>query len=183
MSVKLRFNLAQDLYEAIPEIREDLSVEPTDQPSLEFMSGLTASTTPENAVTFCAYLLPRREAVWWGFQCVSELPDLLSPQDAEFLQLAENWVRQPEEAERNIALNRAMEVDDKTPGVWVALAAGWSGGSMVADDMSPVPPLPHLTAKAVNIALLSTLAIVDTGSRREILNNFVDIGAQLAVGE
>ncbi len=183
MSVTLRFNLAQDLYDAFPAIREDLSADPTDQQSLEFMSELTASATPENAVTFCAYLLPRRESVWWGFQCVSLFPEILAPDDPGFLQIAENWVRQPEESERNVALNAAMDVEEKTPAVWIALAAGWSGGSMLAENMSPVPPPSHLTAKAVNIALLSTLAIVDTASRREILKNFVDIGAQLASGE
>ncbi len=183
MTVKLRFNLAQDLFDAFPEIREDLTVEPSDKPSLEFVSELTASTTPENAVTFCAYLLPRREAVWWGHQCLSQLPELLLPEDMEFLRLAENWVRQPDEGERKSALNAAMEVDDKSPAVWISLAAGWSGGSMVADDMAPVPPPPHLTAKAVNVALLGTLANVDKTSRREVLRSFVDIGTQLATGE
>ncbi len=183
MSVKLRFNLARDLFETFPEIRKDLSAEPDDQPSLDFMSELTVSTTPENAVTFCAYLLPRREAVWWGHQCLSQLPENLMPEDLEFMKFAEDWVRQPEDAQRILALNAAMDVDDKTPAVWLSLAAGWSGGSMVADEMSPLPPPPYMTAKAVNIAILSTLATVDMASRAEFLRNFVDIGAQLATGD
>ena len=182
MPVKLRFNLASDLFEALPEIRRDVSCEPADTPSLEYMAQLTSSQTPENAITFCAYLLPRREAVWWGHQCLSLLPQIQSPTDPDYLQLAENWVRNPEEPERNLALNAASQADPKTPAVWVALAAGWSGGSMVGEDMNPVPPPPFLTAKAINAGLLTALALVDTDSRRELLGQFVSLGSQLAAG-
>lgn len=183
MTVKLRFNLAQDLFEAFPIIRDDISAEPSDKPSLEYLSELLVSATPENAITFCAYLLPRREAVWWGHQCLSQIPETLLPVDDEHMQLAENWVRQPEEHERVLALNAAMETDPKTPGVWIALAAGWSGGSMVEESMSPVPPPPYLTAKAINAGILGALASMDTLSRSKALKEFVDMGAQLAIGE
>jgi hypothetical protein len=183
MTVKLRFNLAQDLFEAFPIIREDISAEPSEKPSLEYLSELLVSATPENAITFCAYLLPRREAVWWGHQCLSRIPEILLPVDSEHLQIAENWVRQPEEQERVIALNSAMEADPKTPGVWVALAAGWSGGSMVEEGMSPVSPPPYLTAKAINAGILGALASLDTLSRAKSLKDFVEMGEQLIVGE
>ncbi len=183
MTVKLRFNLAQDLFEAFPIIRDDISAEPSEMPSLEYLSELLVSPTPENAITFCAYLLPRREAVWWGHQCLIQVPEILLPIDNEHLLLAENWVRQPEEHERVLALNAAMETDPKTPGVWVALAAGWSGGSMVEEGMSPVAPPPYLTAKAINAGILGALASLDTISRSKSLKDFVDMGAQLAVGE
>lgn len=183
MSVKLRFNLARDLFNAFPIIREDMSAEPSDKPSLEFLSVLSASPTPEDAVTFCAYLLPRREAVWWGIQCLSQIPDNLSPIDIEHIKLAEAWVRQPEEPERNLALSMAIDCELKTPGVWIALAAGWSGGSMVAEDMNPVPPPPYLTAKAVKAGLLGALAMIEISGRPATLKNFIDIGAKLATGE
>ncbi len=183
MTINLRFNLAQDLFDTFPEIREDISAEPSDKPSLEYLSELVASATPENAITFCAYLLPRREAVWWGHQCLSQMPDLMSPIDNQHLLLAENWVRQPEEGERVAALNSAMATDPKTPGVWVALAAGWSGGSMVDEGMSPVPPPPFLTAKAINTGILGALADIDTVSRSQVLKSFVDMGEQLATGQ
>jgi len=183
MTINLRFNLAEDLFEAFPEIHEDMSAEPSDKPSLEYLSELLVSATPENAITFCAYLLPRREAVWWGHQCLSQIPDMMAPVDNEHLILAENWVRQPEEPERVAALNSAMATDPKTPGVWIALAAGWSGGSMVEESMSPVPPPPFLTAKAINTGLLGVLAEIETGVRSQVLKNFVDMGAQIASGE
>lgn len=105
------------------------------------------------------------------------------PVDYEHLQYAENWVRQPEEQERVSALNAAMEADPKTPGVWIALAAGWSGGSMVEEEMSPVPPPPYLTAKAINAGILGALASLDTIVRAKSLKDFVEMGSQLAVGE
>ena len=50
------------------------------------------------------------------------------------LALAESWVRYPEEDERCAVLDAGMAGTAKTPGVWVALAAGWSGGSMLPPD-------------------------------------------------
>ncbi|TIW09783.1 MAG: hypothetical protein E5V81_30335, partial [Mesorhizobium sp.] len=39
---------------------------------------LLAGRVPEEAVTFCAYLLPERAAVWWGHECLSHLAELLA---------------------------------------------------------------------------------------------------------
>ena len=63
----------------------------------------------------------------------------------------------PDEERRNHALEQGMASPTKTPGVWLALAAGWSGGSMMGPDAPPVPPPPYLTARAVNAGVLSVL--------------------------
>ena len=74
-----------------------------------------------------------------------------------------------------------MASQTKTPGVWIALAAGWSGGSMIGPDSVPVTPPPYLTAKAVNAGVLSVLARVDRKERASTLGRFVDMGIRLAM--
>jgi hypothetical protein len=179
MSARLRFATARELFEAFPSALEDMGASPSDRPSLDFLSDLTTSPTPEDAVTFCAYLLPRRAAVWWGHQCLSRLPDLLAPHDRELLEVVEGWVREPEEERRYAALDAGMSAPAKTPGAWIALAAGWSGGSMAPPGMAPVPPPPFLTARAVNAGVLSALARVALKQRAAVLSACVAMGARL----
>ena len=180
MAQRLRFTTARDLFQALPAALDDMTARPSDRGSLEFMKDLVAGQTPEEAITFCAYLLGHREAVWWGHQCLSMLPDKLAPEDVQMLTLAEDWVRRPEEATRTAALEAGMASQTKTPGVWLALAAGWSGGSMIGRDAVPVAPPPHLTAKAVNAGVLGVLARADRQARARTLGAFVDMGIRLA---
>ncbi len=105
---------------------------------------------------------------------------LLSDQDLRLLQLAEDWVREPEENRRIVAMNEGMAVRTKSPGVWIALAAGWSGGSMAPPDVPKVPPPPYLTPRAVNTGILGALARVDNRHRAATLKAFVDMGISLA---
>ena len=63
---RLRFVTARDLFEAYPVALDETDLEPTDAPSLDFMRALADSGEPEKAIGFCAFLLPRREAVGWG---------------------------------------------------------------------------------------------------------------------
>jgi len=179
MATHLRFNTAQEVYDAFPTAHEDISVQPTKDEPLRFMSSLLASATPEDAITFCAYMLPRREAVWWAHQCVVLNGTEIAPEEQDLVNTAENWVREPEEDNRRKALVAGMNARFKTPGAWVALAAGWSGGSMAIDAEYPVPAPAHLTAKAASAAVLGALARVDTARRSEFLKAYADGGINL----
>jgi len=181
MTQRLRFSTARDLFQAFPTALDDMAARPSDRGSLEFVRDLAGGATPEDAITFSAYLLGRREAVWWGHQCLNTLPDRLAPEDLSLLALAEDWVRRPEEATRIAALDAGMASKTRTPGVWIALAAGWSGGSMIGPDSMPVTPPPYLTAKAVNAGVLSVLARVDRNERAARLHSFVDMAIRLAM--
>lgn len=179
MNNRLRFNTARELFETFPTASEDMMAGPADQPSLDFLRDLLATATPEDAVTFCAYLLPRRVAVWWGHQCLINLPEGLVGQDSGLLASAEDWVREPEEERRYAALDAGMAAPIKTPGAWIALAAGWSGGSMAPSGMAPVVPPAHLTARAVNAAVLSALARVPLKQRAAVLSACVSMGIKM----
>ena len=180
MEPALHYPKAKDLFDEIPAAGEDILARPGEEPSLEFLAQLAHSPTPEEAVTFGAYLLPRRKAVWWGHECVRSLIHLLTDQDLRMLQLAEGWVRDPDEPQRIAAMNEAMAARQKSPGVWIALGAAWSGGSMVDASLPKVPPPPHLTPRAINGGILSALARVDNRHRATTLNHFIEMGVSLA---
>ena len=180
MESGLHFATARDLFEEFESARKQIKARPDGEAPLEFLSILASSPTPEEAITFCAYLLPRRKTVWWGHQCVKGLDHLLADQDRHMLMLAERWVREPEETQRYQALEGGMSCPDKTPGVWIALGAGWSGGSMAAPDRPRVPPPAYLTPRAVNVGILGVLARVDGRHRAATLKTFVDMGRSLA---
>ena len=72
-----------------------------------------------------------------------------------------------------------MAVREQTPGVWVALAAGWSGGSMSDVGLTPVAPPPYLTPRAINAAVLGLLARVARPYREQTLKAFVEMAIRL----
>src|SRR5229473_3186356 len=66
---RVRFATARALYETFPEVSEQIKVAPTDQFPIDFLKDLVSKDKLDEAVAFCAYLLPRREAVWWACTC------------------------------------------------------------------------------------------------------------------
>jgi hypothetical protein len=176
----LRFKTAKDLFAACPTASQDMRAIPTDQPSLEFCRSLLAGRVPEEAITFCAYLLPDRAAIWWGHECLSNLADLLDEQDHRLLALVHDWVSEPLEHRRNAAVDEARAADQRTPAVWIALSAGHNGGNPAAYRSSSSRHPPVLTARAVNAGILAGLARVALTDRLSVLTAFVEMGIQLA---
>jgi hypothetical protein len=182
MEPGLLFENARDLFEAYPTLSDDMVGRPGGEPALTYFAQLLTGPVPEEAVTFGAYLLPRRRAVWWAHQCLVNITHLLNDQDLRMLQLAEAWVREPEEEQRNLAMMEGLAARYKTPGVWVALAAGWSGGSMAEPTQPRIPPPPFLTPRAVNAGILAAVARVDAKSRAQTLAAFVNMGIRSVSG-
>jgi hypothetical protein len=174
---RLRFSTARDVFDAFPTASEDIRARATDDAPIAYVKALARGTTPEDALTFCAYVLPRREAVWWACQCLRSLIAAPSAAEAALVQSAEAWVREPEDSIRRAALAAGEAASRNSPATWAALAAGWSGGSMVEGHSVPCPP--HLTAKAVRIAVLSALARLDTGQRAAAISGCVDRALRL----
>lgn len=177
-----RFENAKDLFEQIPEAEEDITTPPGEHDAAAFAHMLVESEIPEESLMFCAYLLPRRMAVWWGHECLMNIEPVLDDNDRFMLQLAAAWVANPREDERYAALDAAMDSSAKTAGVWLALGAGWAGGSMSGADLPPVPPPPYLTARAVNGAILSGLARGPLEARKETMDRFVRMAMRLGEG-
>ena len=174
-----RFTTARDLFDSFETAREDIAAEATDHPSLEFLNSLVADGDLRSAVAFCAYLLPRREAVWWACQCLRSMIAHPSAADERNLRAAEAWVSKPEEELRLIALDIGMQSDKKGPGAWVALAAAWSGGRMIRSEHKVASAPPNATPKAVIGAILLCTAGMLPDVRVQHLRNCVQSAIRL----
>ena len=155
MPSRLRFNTAPQVFEAFPKVTAEIDLRPMEEDPLDFARKLLARAHRFDAIVYVACLLPRREAVWWGCQCLRALSGNATD---NALLAAEDWVREPEEERRRAALEIAMSASTKIPTTWLARAAGYSGGSLTADDFSPVRASPDATAINVKAAVILALA-------------------------
>ena len=170
MTRRLRFSTARQVFEAFPPAASDIVTTPREEDPLTFLRSLLTGPTPEDAISFCAYMLPRREAVWWACQCVRQIENPLTPADEQFLVKVEAWVKDSDEDTRRQVQEAVADSALDTPATWVAMAAVWSGGSISSPGNPPVPPPPHATAQALRAAVLTSLAGVDRAERQNYLN-------------
>lgn len=177
MANGLRFKTARHLFMACPAVTRDMTALPTEQASIEFCRDLLCGRTPEEAITFCAYLLPERAAVWWAHECLNHLTELLDGKDRELLALVRDWVSEPDSPHHRAAVSKAAAMPPTTPATWIALAAGWhdNGSAMDATGLRPLP-----AAHAVNAGVLAGLARVALADRFSVLSAFVEMGIQMA---
>ena len=142
----LRHLQADDIFSMTPGMEDDITRKPQNQSALEFLAALKNSDTPEEAITFSAYMLEPRLAVWWGHECLRSQENLLSQEDQDMLDLAANWVGEPTEENRYIAMNAAMDQAERSPGGWIAMGAGWSGGQQSQQSGCPGPAPARITS-------------------------------------
>jgi hypothetical protein len=169
---RIRFATIRALFESFPEALENIGAEPTDEPPLVFLQRLAARGEVEHAAGVCAYLLPRREAVWWGCLSARTLLSEVLQGESVALQAAETWVQQPTEENRRTALDIGTVGDRNAPLTWLALAAGWSSGTF---SPTPIPVPPYMTSRAVRVSLLLGMRDIDLSVRAKRL--------QICIGE
>lgn len=180
----LRFATAGEVFETFPHAASGIAILPedNDEGPLAFLARLVASATPEDAITFCAYVLGRREAVWWGCQCHRHLGPPVGV-DEKALLTAEAWIREPEEHRRRAALSVGISGDHAQAGTWLSLAAGGAGGTFIVNGQPSAPVPPEMTAKAVRAAVLISLARLPIRERAGQLVACVEICRRLAQGQ
>lgn len=179
---QLRFATVRDLFDTFPSAEADVGADDEGLNSLEFLRRQVQSEAWQPAISFCAYLLPRRVAVAWASRSVRRMIPSPRPDEERMLGFAEAWVTEPEEPRRRKALSAGTVGDTKSPATWVVLAAGWSGGSIVPEEMGYAPADPEQTAKAVRIALFIALSRVGSHERRAVMTVCLQDGIQLAGG-
>ena len=179
---QLRFSTVKDLFDSFPSASADVGAAEEGLNSLEFLRRLVRDEQWQPAISFCAYLLPRRVAVAWASRSVRRMMPAARPDEERMLGFAEAWVTEPEEPRRRKVLSSGMVGDTKSPATWVALAAGWSGGSIVPEEMGYAPADPEQTAKAVRVALFIALSRVGSHERRPVMTACLQDGIQLASG-
>lgn len=162
---QIRFATARSLFETFPELETKISVGPGDELPIAFLKNLSAQEKFEDAVAFCAHLLPRREAVWWGCGSARAFLGDAVPRHSAALAAAEKWVSTPNDEHRRVALEVGNQGDTSDPLTWLALAAGWSGGMLNAHPKTPVAMPQYMTARAVRIAVLLSARVVKSPGR------------------
>jgi hypothetical protein len=155
---RVRFATARALYETFPEVSEKIGIAPTDRFPIDFLKDLVSKGKLDEAVAFCAYLLPRREAVWWACSCARASLGEIPKDRGACLLAAEAWVYDPDDEHRKAAREMGSQGDSNDPLTWLALAAGWSGGLLAAFPGLPVPVPTYMTARAARIAVLLSVA-------------------------
>ena len=147
----LRFNTDRALFEAFPTARKEVGAEPRDVDLTVAARDLVSAGKLYEAVTLCAYLLPRRDAIIWGCRslrkCESDPRGMTTPS----LKAAEDWIDRSSETNQSAARLTGATGSDDEPSTWMARAAGWSGGMLAPHLQTPVPP--HLTAVGVSVGL------------------------------
>ncbi|HEV2507834.1 MAG TPA: hypothetical protein VGV39_32505 [Mesorhizobium sp.] len=128
---------------------------------------------PEEAITFCAYLLPERAAVWWGHECLRNLAELLAGVDLQLLAIVHDWVAEPDNPRHRTALCSVIDVSPVTPAAWIVLAAAWR------DPAFNMASTGYPAAHAVNAGILTGLASVSLADRFAVLSAFVEMGIQI----
>jgi hypothetical protein len=169
-----RFATARELIGAFPFARHDLEAKPTEQPPVEFIQSLAASGAYRDAVSCCAYLLPRREAVWWACQCVRASGKTLLPEEKAALDAAEAWVRMPEEDLRQAALSFGTDEPTDSAAIWACRAAALSGGIVSNTPKGPVRAQPEATARAARAAVLIAATTVERNAQDKYFKSCID---------
>jgi hypothetical protein len=180
---QVRFSTVQDLFEAFPAAVKDVGTADVGLRSLDFLRALIERRDWPHAISFCAYLLPRRVAVAWGCRWVRRMVEQFDASEERAISYAEAWVEEPGEATRGKALAIGNINDNNSPGTWLALAAGWSGGSVYPPEFEPAEAKPEKTARAVRVALFAGLARLPRDARDRIMTACLEDGIHLARGE
>jgi hypothetical protein len=170
----IRFTTAQDVFSAFPVARDDIAAQPTDESSLDFLNGLVAKKRLRDAVAYCAYLLPRHEAVWWACLCIRHAHAARTPEEVAALETAEAWVHDPGEEPRLAAMRAGRNGDRGCAATWAALAAAWSGGNFFETGYVANPP-PQATAKSVLCAVLYAAGWQSREGQERNFREFVEL--------
>lgn len=174
----LRCPTLAELYSSLPQVKELIRAKPLeDEEPISFLYRLRSSTTPEEAVTFTAFAVQPKMAIWWGYECLRSVPQALSASDRELMEVIAQWATHPSAMSKYHVMQESLFAPVRSPAVLLGLAVGWSGGQMAPNDPMPVPA--HRAPRAINSAVLSCLARVDLNQRSIRLARFIELSESL----
>jgi hypothetical protein len=167
------------------EFAEDVSTPAaTVKSSDELITQMAAEGKYLDALRLRAYLLTKREAVWWGYLCVRDDLDqpLPKPQIAA-LEAAAAWVGEPDEKNRRAAEERAAALKYSGVGATLALSAFWSDGSIAPEGNPEVRPDERLTSQGVAAALIAAAYHGDATKATSRIHAFLNRGKEIAAAK
>lgn len=174
----MRFGTPHELYVNFPEVKALTLHRPREGESAgDYIVRLRGSTTPEEAITFTAFAAQPAMAVWWAYGCLRTMADTLSPEDRGLMEMIAMWSGNPDNTNRWRVMKSALYAPKLTPVGYLGLAVGWSGGSVAPNDPAPVPA--WRTPKAINTAVLSSVAHISLQERSRSLARFIDLAGKM----
>lgn len=183
MSSRIRFSTARQVFDAYEELAEDIDTLPSDADPIDYLKTMLNADDFLQAATFCAYLLPKREAIWWALNAVRYVQPEQTTQSMRLLTLVDDWVREPGGEIRAKAAREAETSDRRQAATWVAYAVAWTGGSMSPIEDQHVPPPKALTAKACRAAILIAVSANSPVEQSKLWERTISAGVRFAQGE
>ena len=146
---------------------------PTDDDPVAFVNAAAEAGKLREAAAMCAYLLPKRDAVWWVCRALRSRPGLIEPADQALL-AAEAWARETTEEARDVADRWARASDQQAPPTWAAYAAGFTSGNLAVMPDGPIRTPGHLTGECARVAMVFAECRLDLPEARSFLREAVD---------
>jgi len=171
-----RFTTVQDLFEVYSRAADDVGEADPGMGSLEFLQQLVEKRKWEPAISFCAYLLPKTEAVAWGCRSLRRMTNQFNVDVERALVYCDECAAEPEEWRRTRALTLGNRINQRAAAAWLALAAGWSGGSVMPPEYDHREATPEQTARAVRLALFIGLAYLARDATDGIMKSCLEDG-------
>ncbi|MGE3804452.1 MAG: hypothetical protein AB7K24_07250 [Gemmataceae bacterium] len=148
----------------------------------DFFRALLDNQQYRDALNFMAYLLPKREAIWWGCLCLWEVmrPEPAS-ESAEVIDAVVRWLATPEEELRREIQSSARAAGGAgTSAGSLGLAAFWSEGSMSRPNLPEVKPDPLLTHRMIASAVTAGARLKKPREEQEL--RFLGLAADVFNG-
>ena len=151
---------------------------PDDKPRA-YLDRLLAKELSSDVVRFLAYVLPKREAIWWSWVCARKAAGPTPPNAVKsMLDAIERWIVQPTDANRRAAY-AATELGDIASSAGMAcVAVFFSGGSIAPDGMPDVPASDKMTPKAV-VGSITLAAVSNPDEMKQRWAEFAKMGLEV----
>lgn len=135
----------------------------------------------DDAIKVLAYHLKPRLTVWWGWECVQKSAgDQLKPDELIAFNAAYEWIANPLDPIRRTAHQCAENAKMQGAGSWIAMAAFWSGDSLMPANLPKVPPPATLPGQAVSVALTIAGTLVPRAKKDEVRRAWLQRGLELS---
>lgn len=148
-----------------------------------FLDCLLAAEFHADAIRLLSHLLPKQAAVWWGCLCAWQLA---RPEknlvETDALHAAAEWVMLPSEENRRGAEGPGGAATMQTPAGCLAMAAFWSGGSMIGPELPKLPPPADASARLVSGAILTAVLRQEPSRWRESFGQVLAVGKEILHG-
>lgn len=146
---------------------------PLAQNSRHFVDLLIERNLWRDAINFLSHAITQREAIWWAWFCArrAALPKS-EPDELKALSLAEAWIAQPTEENRQAAHH--LQIRMPSGGPQSLLEAIYSTGEIQNEASGEkAAAIPYLSCKFVNVTVLSAIYTINAEQPETIAAEFL----------